>query len=209
FNALVTVVEGAPELLPRLASLRWLIVGSEPVNPYAVRRLTSLLPDLRVTNGYGPTETSIGMAFHPMTADEGDLVPLGRPIDNCYAAVVDRDLRPVPTGDVGEIVVGGACVGDGYLGRPGLTAEVFVPNPIPARVPGARLYLTGDLGHMDEQGRLFFDGRKDFQVKIGGARIELGEVQSAAESCAGVWQAEVLVAGAGTDRSLVLIVSCA
>jgi amino acid adenylation domain-containing protein/thioester reductase-like protein len=209
FNALVTLVEGAPELLPRLASLRWLIVGSEPVNPYAVRRLTSLLPGLRVTNGYGPTETSIGMAFHPMNVDEGDLVPLGRPIDNCYAAVVDRDLRPVPTGAVGEIAVGGACVGDGYLGRPGLTAEVFVPNPVPARVPGSRLYLTGDLGHMDEQGRLFFDGRKDFQVKVGGARIELGEIQSAAESCAGVWQAEVLVAGAGPDRSLVLIVSCA
>jgi amino acid adenylation domain-containing protein/thioester reductase-like protein len=208
FNALVTVVEGDPALPPKLASLRWLIVGSEPVNPYAVRRLTGLLPDLRVTNGYGPTETSIGMAFHPMGPDDGDLVPLGRPIDNCGAAVLDDRLRPVPTGEVGEIAVGGACMGEGYLNSPAPTARAFVPNPFQDQIPGSRLYLTGDLGHTDEQGRLFFVGRKDFQVKIGGNRIELGEVQAAAESCPGVWQAEVLVAEEDPGRSLALFVAC-
>jgi amino acid adenylation domain-containing protein/thioester reductase-like protein len=208
FNALVTLVEGEPELLPALSSLRWLVVGSEPVNHRAVRTLTGLLPDLRVTNGYGPTETAIGMAFHPMSDADGDLVPLGRPIDNCHAAIVDDDLRPVPVGDLGEIMIGGTCVGAGYLNAPGPTARVFVPNPMPDRIPGDRVYLTGDLGRMDERGRLFFAGRKDFQVKIGGMRIELDEIKAVAESCPGVRQAEVLVADEGEEKSLVLFVAC-
>lgn len=208
FNALVALVEGEPELLPKLESLRWLVVGSEPVNQRAVRTLTGLLPRLRVTNGYGPTETAIGMAFHPMSELDGDLVPLGRPIDNCHAAIMDDALRPVPTGEIGEIVIGGACVGAGYVHAPGSTAQVFVPNPLPERIPGSRVYLTGDLGRMDEHGRLFFVGRKDFQVKIGGMRIELDEIKAVAESCEGVRQAEVLVADEGADRSLALFVAC-
>lgn len=208
FNALVSLVEGEPGLIPKLASLRWLVVGSEPVNRRAVRTLTGLLPDLRVTNGYGPTETAIGMAFHPMSEADGDLVPLGRPIDNCHAAIVDDELRPVPTGEIGEIMIGGACVGAGYLRAPSATARVFVPNPFPDRIPGSRVYLTGDVGRMDEHGRLFFVGRKDFQVKIGGMRIELDEIKAVAESCPGVRQAEVLVADEGRDKSLALFVAC-
>lgn len=208
FNALVGLVEGEPELLLKLESLRWLVVGSEPVNQRAVRTLTGLLPQLRVTNGYGPTETAIGMAFHPMSQADGDLVPLGRPIDNCAAAIVDDALRPVPVGDLGEIMIGGACVGAGYVDAPGSTARVFVPNPLADRISGDRVYLTGDLGRMDRHGRLFFVGRKDFQVKIGGMRIELDEIKAVAESCEGVRQAEVLVADEGAGKSLALFVSC-
>ncbi|TCO60863.1 non-ribosomal peptide synthetase [Actinocrispum wychmicini] len=208
FNALVTLVQGEPELLPRLSSLRWLIVGSEPVNLRAVRTLTTLLPDLKVTNGYGPTETAIGMAFHPMSDADGDLVPLGRPIDNCHAAIVDDDLRPVPIGDLGEIMIGGACVGAGYVHAAGATARAFVPNPLRPEIPGDRVYLTGDLGRMDAHGRLFYGGRKDFQVKIGGMRIELDEIKAVAESCPGVRQAEVLVADEDGEKSLALFVAC-
>ncbi|MER0240499.1 amino acid adenylation domain-containing protein [Streptomyces sp. HSW2009] len=215
FNALVATVEDDPDALAALASLRWLIVGSEPVNPRTVRRLTSLLPDLHVTNGYGPTEASIGMAFHPMSAADRDTVPVGRPIDNCAAVIVNERLEALPAGHTGEIAIGGACLGAGYLGAPAATAAAFVPNPFPDLVPTDRLYLTGDLGSMDEQGRLFCAGRKDAQVKIGGVRIELGEVKAAAESCPGVVQAEALVAeharegAAGPGRWLALFAVCA
>ncbi len=209
FNALVALVDADESAQRKLGTLRWLIVGSEPVNPQAVRRMLRLLPDLRITNGYGPTETSIGMAFHPMSVTEQDPVPVGRPIDNCYAAIVTDRLEPVPPGATGEIAVGGACLGGGYLGAPAATASAFVPNPMREVIPGDRLYLTGDLGRLDAAGRLLISGRKDFQVKIGGMRIELGEIQAAAHACPGVRQAEALVATEQTGaRSLAIFAAC-
>lgn len=209
FNALVALVDNDESAQRKLITLRWLIVGSEPVNPEAVRRMMTLLPDLRITNGYGPTETSIGMAFHPMSAAEKEPVPVGRPIDNCYAVILTDRLEPVPPGGSGEIAVGGACLGAGYFGAPAATARAFVPNPMRDVIPGDRLYLTGDLGRLDEAGRLLFSGRKDFQVKINGMRIELGEIEAAAQSCPGVRQAEVMVATeqAGA-KSLAVFAAC-
>ncbi|NUR91941.1 MAG: thioester reductase domain-containing protein [Nonomuraea sp.] len=204
FNALVAIIDGDEHALGRLRSLRRLIVGSEAVNPAAVRRLMELLPGVSLTNGYGPTEASIGMVFHRMTAEDGDTVPLGSPIDNCFAVVVDEDLTPVATGETGEIAIGGACLGSGYLGDPEATAAAFVPNPFTGQIPGERLYLTGDLGHLDAEGLLYFSGRKDFQVKIHGVRIELGEVAAAAQRCPGVRQAEVLVAEQAGTKALAL-----
>ncbi|MER6577857.1 amino acid adenylation domain-containing protein [Nonomuraea sp. NPDC001023] len=207
FNALVAIVDGDAAALRALSSLRRLVVGSEAVSPRAVHRLMALLPGLDLTNGYGPTEASIGMVFHRVSAADGDAVPLGRPIDNCYAVVVDDDLRPVPPGTTGEIAIGGVCLGAGYLGDPAATARAFVGNPFPAEIPGERLYLTGDLGHLDDDGRLFFAGRKDFQVKIHGVRIELGEIAAAAQRCPGVLQAEVLVAEQAGVKALALFAS--
>ncbi|MEU8146382.1 amino acid adenylation domain-containing protein [Nonomuraea sp. NPDC048901] len=207
FNALVAIVDSDEQALRKLSSLRRLVVGSEAVNPRAVHRLMALLPGLQVTNGYGPTEASIGMVFHPVSAADGDTIPLGRPIDNCYAVVVDDDLRPVPPGTTGELAIGGECLGEGYLGDAAATAKAFVPNPFPEIIPGPRLYLTGDLGHLDHEGRLFFSGRKDFQVKIRGVRIELGEIEVAAERCPGVRQAEVLVAEQRGTKALALFAS--
>ncbi|MEV6521580.1 amino acid adenylation domain-containing protein [Longispora sp. NPDC051575] len=192
-GALVGLADTDPGALARLGSLTELVVGGEEIVAPVVHRLCELLPGLRITNGYGPTEASIGMAFHPVTPADGDAVPLGRPIDNCYAVVLGPDDRPLPVGEVGEIVIGGACLGLGYLGDPVRTAEAFVPNPFPA-IPGRHLYRTGDLGRLDTEGRLFFHGRRDFQVKIGGVRIELGEIAAAAERCPGVRQARVLLA---------------
>lgn len=200
FNALATIVDGDEEALGKLATLRRLIVGSEPLNPDAVHRMMAQLPNLQVTNGYGPTETTIGMVFHPVSAGDGDAIPLGRPIDNCYAAVVDDDLRTVPPGTTGEIVIGGACMGQGYYGAPEATAKAFVPNPYPEEIPGDRLYRTGDLGHLDEEGRLFFAGRKDFQVKIGGVRIELGEIYNRSK-----WVGERHLAETRTRGALVTV----
>ncbi|EMD24687.1 non-ribosomal peptide synthetase [Amycolatopsis azurea] len=194
-SALLTLVRQRPATVGRLRSLRHLVVGGEQINPLDVHRLRELLPGLRVSNAYGPSEASIGMIFHEVEARDGDVVPLGRPIDNCVAIVVDIDGRPLPPGATGEIVIGGACVGDGYHGEPGRTAERFFDSP------SGRMYRTGDLGHRDAEGRFHFGGRIDHQIKIGGVRIEPGEIETAALSCAGVQQAVALV----VEQELVLV----
>ncbi|MQY12348.1 Linear gramicidin synthase subunit D [Streptomyces sp. RB5] len=200
---LVTLLEAVPGSVAKVASLRHLVVGGEEIIPHAVHRLRALVPGLEISNGYGPSETSIGMVFHRIDGTEGDRIPLGRPIDNCYAVVTDDDLRPLPPGSDGEILVGGACVGAGYLGDPRLTGEVFVPNPFPA-IPGERLYRTGDLGHYDADGLLRFIGRRDRQTKVDGVRIELAEIETTAEGCPGVVQAKALtVRRAGRNQLVV------
>ncbi|WP_393055571.1 amino acid adenylation domain-containing protein [Streptomyces sp. LN549] len=188
---LLALLEAEPGAVRKVDSLRHLVVGGEEIIPHAVHRLRALLPGLGITNGYGPSETSIGMVFHRIDGGEGDHIPLGRPIDNCYVVVTDDRLRPLPAGVTGEIVIGGACVGAGYLGDPARTAEVFVPNPFPA-IPGATLYRTGDLGWFDAAGLLRFTGRRDRQTKVDGVRIELAEIETTAEGCHGVIQAKAL-----------------
>jgi len=202
FNALVAMVDGNEPAVRKLASLRYLIVGSEEINARAVHRMRAMLPGLAVTNGYGPTETTIGMVFHLVSDADGDMIPIGRPIDNCYVTVLGRDRAPLPRGQVGEIAIGGACVGAGYHGDAAATARSFIVNRFPGRIPGDRLYLSGDFGYLDERGRLFFSGRKDFQVKIGGVRIELGEIEAAAQQGPGVYQAKALVAERDGIKSL-------
>ncbi|MDR3082453.1 MAG: amino acid adenylation domain-containing protein, partial [Streptomyces sp.] len=200
---LVTLLEAVPESAAKVASLRHLVVGGEEIIPHAVHRLRALVPGLEISNGYGPSEASIGMVFHRIEGSEGDRIPLGRPIDNCYAIVTDEELRPLPSGSSGELLIGGACIGAGYLGDPELTAEVFVPNPFPA-IPGERLYRTGDLGWYDEEGLLRFIGRRDRQTKVDGVRIELAEIETTAEGCPGVVQAKALtVHRAGRNRLVV------
>jgi len=206
FNLLVARLERDPEALRRVGALRHLVVGGEEISPRQVHRLRELLPGLRVSNAYGPSETTIGMVFHDVLAADGDDVPLGRPIDNCAAVVVDERLRPLPPGAVGEIAIGGACVGAGYLGAPESTAAKFVPNPFP-EIAGERLYRSGDVGWYDPYGRLHFGGRRDFQAKVGGVRIELGELELAAEGCPGVRQATALVAGTDAARGLAVFVA--
>lgn len=202
---LVTLLEADPESVAKVSSLRHLVVGGEEIIPHAVHRLRAMVPGLEVSNGYGPSETSIGMVFHRIDGSEGDRIPLGRPIDNCYAVVTDEDLRPLPPGRSGQILVGGACVGAGYVGDPELTAKLFVPNPFPA-VPGERLYRTGDLGWYDEAGLLRFVGRRDRQTKVDGVRIELAEIETTAEGCAGVVQAKALtVRRAGRNRLVIAV----
>ena len=204
FNALVALVDGDEAAQRNLSSLRYLVVGSEEINARAVHQMRAMLPGVRITNGYGPTETSIGMVFHLVSDADGDVIPIGTPIDNCYVAVLGEDGSPLPRGAVGEIAIGGACVGAGYYGDQAATGKVFVPNRFPGRIPGDRLYLSGDFGALDEAGRLFFSGRRDFQVKIGGVRIELGEIEAAAQRCPGVYQAKALVAEREDVRSLAL-----
>src|SRR5205807_1972420 len=136
-------------------------------------------PATRVHNEYGPTEAVVGCCVHESPAGAlGDgPVPIGRPIANVRLHVVDRRLDPVPPGTPGELLIGGDGLARGYLRRPELTAERFVPDAL-GETPGGRLYRTGDRVRQRPDGVLEYLGRLDDQVKIRGFRIELGEVEA-------------------------------
>ena len=145
-------------------------------------------------NHYGPTEATVGVTTWRVTDDgeAGATSPIGRPLPGARIHLLDADLRPVPPGTVGEICIGGDRLARGYLGRPELTAERFVPAPL---APDDRVYRTGDLGRFLPDGNVEFLGRRDHQVKIRGYRVELGEVEAALGGCAGVSRAVVVVRG--------------
>ncbi|MGH3730853.1 MAG: amino acid adenylation domain-containing protein, partial [Micromonosporaceae bacterium] len=204
--AFVSLLELRDDLRETVSCLRRMLIGGEAANPAVVHRLRELLPGLAVTNTYGPTECSIGSVFHDITAADDTRIPLGRPIDNTAAIVLDEHRQPVPAGTVGEIHLGGECIGAGYLHDPERTAAAFVPNPFPD-VAGELLYRTGDLATTDPQGLLHFVGRRDDQVKIGGVRVELGDIDTALATHPQVGNAVALVLGDGDTRTLVCCVS--
>ena len=175
--------------IERLTSLRRIFCSGEALPAELPRRVLSALPTAELHNLYGPTEAAIDVSHHACAADEPvGTVPIGRPVWNTQLHVLDALLRPMPVGVPGELWIGGVQVGRGYLGRPELTAERFVPNPFG---PG-RLYRTGDLVRRRTDGTLDYLGRTDFQVKIRGVRIELAEIEAALEAVPGVRQALVL-----------------
>ncbi|MGW5048877.1 amino acid adenylation domain-containing protein [Streptomyces griseoluteus] len=179
-----TVVVAGEELPGRLAD-RWL----------------ALLGPGRLLNEYGPTETSIGTLVHPVRERHAGTVPLGRPLPRTTALVLDAAGRPLPVGVTGELYIGGSGVARGYLGRPALTAERFVPDPY--GVPGARLYRTGDLARRRRDGAIEFLGRVDRQVKVRGHRVELGEIEARLSELPGVRDAVVVVSATGRgERAL-------
>ncbi|HEX6910918.1 MAG TPA: amino acid adenylation domain-containing protein, partial [Longimicrobium sp.] len=150
-------------------------------------------PGVRLMNEYGPTETVVGCSAYtlPNGVHRQGPVPVGGPIDNLTFFVLDEHLHPVPVGLPGELYIGGAGVARGYLGRPGLSAEKFVPDPFGP--PGARMYRTGDRARWLGGGNLLILGRTDNQVKLRGYRVELGEVESALRDLPGVRDAAAVV----------------
>jgi amino acid adenylation domain-containing protein len=184
---------------------RSLIVGGEALHAEALRALREAGTDLRIYNEYGPTETVVGSCVFEVTPEmaPAGVVPIGRPIANTRVYVVDRQGRLVPPGVDGELRIGGAGLARGYLHRPDLTADRFVPDPF-GEAPGSRLYRTGDIVRWRTDGTLVYIGRADDQVKLRGYRIELGEIESALRRLPGVREVAVLVReDAPGDRRLV------
>jgi amino acid adenylation domain-containing protein/thioester reductase-like protein len=197
FNTLVAMMGEQPDLITKMTSLRRVLIGGEEANAQTVQAFRAMLPGAVVVNTYGPTECSIGSVFHEITDDDTDTIPIGRPIDNTYAVIVDDQMRPAGPGELGEILLGGECLGLGYLNAPDRTSAAFVPNPFPA-IPGPRLYRTGDLGRYRPDGLLLFAGRQDQQVKIAGVRVEVPEIEVALLRQPQVREAKVIVCdGAG------------
>ncbi|HYG62303.1 MAG TPA: amino acid adenylation domain-containing protein, partial [Thermoanaerobaculia bacterium] len=182
----------AEEGVEQCVSLRQIIAGGETLTPELRDRALARLP-VPLDNTYGPTEVTIDTTrWVCEPGQEPHRVPIGRPIANSRLYVVDAELRPVPVGVTGELLVGGTGVSRGYLRRPGLTAERFVPDPFGGR-PGDRLYRTGDLVCWLPDGSLDFLGRLDHQVKVRGFRIELGEIEAALAALPGVREAVVVL----------------
>ncbi|MFH8381043.1 amino acid adenylation domain-containing protein [Kitasatospora sp. NPDC018058] len=185
-------------------SLKVLMVGSEgwPADA-AAEVLAGLAPGTVLVNAYGSTETTVDSTVFQLGGDPlGDaaFVPIGRPLANTRIYVLDRDLRPVPTGVVGECWIAGDGVSRGYLGRPELTAERFRSDPF-VTTEGARMYRTGDLARWRADGNLECLGRADDQVKIRGFRVELGEVEAALARHPAVHSAAAAVRKDGTGPS--------
>jgi amino acid adenylation domain-containing protein len=177
FELLVEHLRFHPEAWPAFGRLRRILIGGEALAADAVCKFKAMFPHVAITNAYGPTECSIGAVFHEVPAEYTNPIPIGRPIPNARAVILDRHLDLVPTGTIGELCLGGACVGMGYLNDPESTTDVFVANPFP-ELDCSTLYRTGDLARFRADGVIEYRGRVDQQVKIRGFRIELGEIES-------------------------------
>jgi amino acid adenylation domain-containing protein len=218
----VTVLEMVPSLLraslehagasgqssSSLRQLRWLMLTGESLPPDLARAWFAYAPAIPIVNAYGPTECSDDVTHHVIhQAPRPDdvRVPIGRAIQNTQLYVLDEAMQPLPPGAIGELAVGGAGVGIGYVGKPAATAAAFVPDPFSSR-PGARLYRTGDRVRQRLDASLDFIGRFDHQVKIRGYRIEPDEVEAILAERPGVRQCAVIAAGAGDRAGLVAYV---
>ncbi|HEU4558056.1 MAG TPA: amino acid adenylation domain-containing protein [Longimicrobium sp.] len=169
-------------------------------------RFFARLPGVALHNLYGPTEAAVDVTWHPCTADErGGAVPIGRPVANTRIHVLDPRGAVCPVGVPGELHIAGVQVGRGYQGRPALAAERFVPDPF-APAPGARMYRTGDRARWTAAGELEYLGRFDFQVKLRGLRVELGEIEAALAADPSVREAVVTAHGSGDEARLVAYV---
>ncbi|HEY7819217.1 MAG TPA: amino acid adenylation domain-containing protein, partial [Vicinamibacteria bacterium] len=203
FNA---VVDEDPEIL---GGLQQLLVGGEALSPPHVLKALRALDSTRLVNGYGPTEsTTFACCYRIPSAlsDDSRSIPIGRPIGGTRVVLLDDDGNPVAVRAPGELCIGGDGLARGYLGRPELTAERFVPNPAGTEA-GDRLYRTGDRARWLPEGQLEFLGRRDHQIKIRGFRVELMEVEQALSEHPSVGAAAVRSIETGpSDRRLVAYV---
>ncbi len=195
------LLEAAVEALqnaPGPISLDRILVGVEPIPRGVLQRLRDLSDDLRVVNGYGPSETTICAAFFPFVSGMEEperRTPIGKAAAEYRIHILDEHLRRLPPGAPGEIHIAGIGLARGYLNHPALTARAFIPDPFAVR-PGERLYKTGDLARYLPDGNIEFLGREDHQVKIRGYRVETAEIEHVLLEHPGVREA-VVTAPAG------------
>ncbi|MBV8853817.1 MAG: AMP-binding protein, partial [Sinobacteraceae bacterium] len=210
-NCTPSLLESLISSAPNGLSLRHLVLGGEPFAVKLQQEFSKRLDVARITNLYGPTEATIdATGFVVAEEPPGPYVPIGRPLPNYRAYVLDAGLEPVAVGVCGELYISGAGLARGYVGRAGLTAERFVADRFGAA--GSRMYRTGDLARWRSDGVLEFLGRADAQVKVRGFRIEPGEVEAVLVRHASVAQAAVIAraeGGGGSQRLIAYVVASA
>jgi amino acid adenylation domain-containing protein len=206
--------------------LHRLLVGVEPLAEATLVEIAQHIPGLTLLNGYGPTEATVCATVYRVSPDSSrqGTAPIGRPLHNTQIYLLDEQMQPVPLGVPGEVYIGGLGLAHGYLNRPELTDERFVPNPFDmvtrgqgdmvTRIHGdgspghpftpSRLYRTGDLARLLPDGNLSFNGRTDHQVKVRGFRVELGEIEATLEAQPGV-AAGVVMPHTAADGQTVLV----
>jgi acyl-coenzyme A synthetase/AMP-(fatty) acid ligase/acyl carrier protein len=187
----------------RLEQLRILVCGSDSWYTREYEHFSRFLgAHTRLINSYGVSEATIDSTY--FERGNGDLhpdqlVPIGRPYANMQTYILDKNLQPTPIGVPGELYIGGAGLAKGYLNRPELTAEKFIPNPLSGK-SDERLYKTGDLARFFPDGTIELLGRTDFQVKIRGIRVEIGEIEAVLGQHPAVFQAAVKAVEDGTQN---------
>jgi amino acid adenylation domain-containing protein len=175
--------------IPTLEKLRYLFVAGEALKGDLVNRFHRMVPGVKLENLYGPTEAAIYATWHSLPrGEESPRVPIGTPITNTMAYILDENLKLAPVGVTGELCLSGVGLARGYLNRPELTKEKFCPDPYRE---GERIYRTGDLARWGDDGLIQFFGRRDGQVKIRGFRVEIGEIERRLLSCRAVAEAVV------------------
>ncbi|MGH9734941.1 MAG: non-ribosomal peptide synthetase [Candidatus Acidiferrales bacterium] len=208
----VTIAQGAPTSWRLLIDSGWegqanlkILCGGETFPRDLANELVRRVPT--VWNMYGPTETTIWSTIHRVNPG-AQRVPIGRPIHNTQIYILDSNLKPVPPGELGEIFIGGDGLARGYMNKPEITAERFIPNPIPGQ-PSLRIYRTGDLGRFLPNGDIQYEGRCDHQIKIHGVRVEPEEIEKPILEFSGVKQCLVVARedATGDKRLLAYIVS--
>jgi amino acid adenylation domain-containing protein len=193
----------AQEPATALSSLRTVIVAGEACPSDLLDEHFDKLPETSLYNEYGPTEGTVWSTVSEILPQSGEmLVSIGKPIPNSRVYLLDHAGRLAPIGAPGEIYIGGAGIARGYLDRPELTAERFVPDPF-AEIPGKRLYRTGDVARYRGDGEIEFRGRSDNQVKLRGYRIELGEIEATLTQHRAVRECAVVLGDEGGDRRLI------
>jgi non-ribosomal peptide synthetase-like protein len=204
----VTVIDTVPTLLAMIGkdvpTLRLVLFGGEALPEALATRWVK--PGRRIFNTYGPTEATVVATVDEVRAEEA--VTIGRPIPNYSCWIVSEDLRPVPWGTQGELLIGGPGIAQGYLRRPDLTTQKFIDNPFLSDGSDPILYRSGDAVSLDLEGRILFHGRIDDQVKIRGFRVELGEIENRISSEDGISQAAVVLRqDTGVEKLVAFIVA--
>jgi amino acid adenylation domain-containing protein len=201
-----TMMQATPSLWRLLVESGWsgekrlkILCGGESLSRELANEL--LERGAALWNLYGPTETTIWSALTRIEPGEG-LISIGRPIANTQIYVLDPHMEPVPLGVTGELFIGGEGVALGYLRQPELTVQKFISNPFSSNSPSARLYKTGDLGRYRPDGKIECLGRTDYQIKLRGHRIDLGEIEATLRRHPGVSEALVVLREAEPDRKL-------
>ncbi|WP_432408907.1 amino acid adenylation domain-containing protein [Wukongibacter sp. M2B1] len=175
FNVIVKQISDGKKEKEMLSSLKNVVLGGEEITPFTTHKFLEKFPEIRITNLYGPTEASIGCIYYRVKGEEGNKIPIGKPISNMEIYIMDKYRNLVPIGIDGEIYIGGRGVGLGYINNIEKSEEVFLDNPFR---PSEKMYRTGDLARWLPDGNIEFLGRIDHQVKIRGFRIEPGEIEA-------------------------------